>query len=314
MRTTTPFIITTLLLACGPGAPPLATTDDGTTAQATTDLGTTTSPTTSGTSGAAPVSTGELSTGASSSSSTGSEFIMPPDGGSGCFAGAVGPEHQPRCTSCDIFRQDCGDGEKCVPWAADGAGWNATRCSPVLGTGVAGDPCTVEGTATSGFDDCAFGHLCWDVDDQLHGTCVAMCTGTQRAPECPASTGCLIANEGVLALCLRTCDPLVQDCPPTDICIQSTDSPFVCGPDGSGREGQANDPCESLDGCDPGLHCAGPGATSGACDPDASGCCTPFCTLPDGPCPNPDQACVPWYPVGEAPPGEEDIGACALPP
>ncbi|MBL8973279.1 MAG: hypothetical protein JNK56_22020 [Myxococcales bacterium] len=313
MRTTTPFFITTLLLACGPGAPPLATTDDGTTAQATTDLGTTTSPTTSGTSGAAPVSTGELSTGASSSS-TGSEFIMPPDGGSGCFAGAVGPEHQPRCTSCDIFRQDCGDGEKCVPWAADGAGWNATRCSPVLGTGVAGDPCTVEGTATSGFDDCAFGHLCWDVDDQLHGTCVAMCTGTQRAPECPASTGCLIANEGVLALCLRTCDPLVQDCPPTDICIQSTDSPFVCGPDGSGREGQANDPCESLDGCDPGLHCAVPGATSGACDPDASGCCTPFCTLPDGPCPNPDQACVPWYPVGEAPPGEEDIGACALPP
>ena len=211
MRTTTPFIITTLLLACGPGAPPLATTDDGTTAQATTDLGTTTSPTTSGTSGAAPVSTGELSTGASSSS-TGSEFIMPPDGGSGCFAGAVGPEHQPRCTSCDIFRQDCGDGEKCVPWAADGAGWNATRCSPVLGTGVAGDPCTVEGTATSGFDDCAFGHLCWDVDDQLHGTCVAMCTGTQRAPAISHANGnaCNVRPTGAATqyTCIW-CDPVI---------------------------------------------------------------------------------------------------------
>ena len=46
-------------------------------------------------------------------------FILPDDGGTGVF-------------ECDLWGQDCPDGEKCMPWASNGGTWNATRCSPVV--------------------------------------------------------------------------------------------------------------------------------------------------------------------------------------
>ena len=78
--------------------------------------------------------------------STSISFIQDPDGG------GVNIE-------CDIWAQDCPDGEKCMPWANDGGNsWNATRCSPLdPNPGQPGDACTVEGCGVSGIDNCDIG-------------------------------------------------------------------------------------------------------------------------------------------------------------
>jgi hypothetical protein len=122
-----------------------------------------------------------------------------------------------------------------------------------------------------------------------------------------------VAGDAALAICLPWCDPLLQDCPGDSLCLPSGDE-FTCILDASGEMGQANDPCEFRNACDPGLLCLDSEAASSACDPRAQGCCQPFCELPDAPCPNPDQECLPWFdPQMPIPPGYEHLGICALP-
>jgi len=276
------------------------------------------------------MSTAAPTTGGSTTASAGTEvstsstettyatgFIVPVDGGGGmgCFAGALPDGEKVRLTECDVFEQNCSAGEKCVPWGCKGSTWHGTICVKVTGDGVAGDPCTVEGDKVSGVDDCAFGHICWEVDDQLHGTCIAQCTGTPSEPQCAEGSSCAIAYDGTVTVCLPKCDPLLQDCPSGDLCVPINDSGFVCTVDASGSEGQANDACEFGNECDPGLICINTAAASIACQQGPTGCCTPYCKFPGAPCPNPDQACVQWFdPMMPIPPGDEDIGVCAIPP
>ena len=118
----------------------------------------------------------------------------------------------------------------------------------------------------------------------------------------------------MLALCLPGCDPLVQDCQPGEGCFPVGDT-FVCAPDSSGDQGAYGDGCEFINVCDPGLYCAFPELV-----PDcvgASGCCTPFCDLTDAGfvCPGAGdgQECISFFEEGQAPPGLEDVGVCALP-
>ncbi|HWB73880.1 MAG TPA: hypothetical protein VG755_02970 [Nannocystaceae bacterium] len=221
---------------------------------------------------------------------------------------------------CDPFEQDCPRGEKCMPWADDGGDeWNANRCTPLAPlTGQVGDPCTVEGAATSGIDDCELGAMCWHVDpDTNTGECVGLCAGNEGNPVCAdPQTQCVIANAGVLTVCLPTCDPLLQDCAGTDGCFPVSDF-FACMPDRSDVLGAFGDPCESFDACDPGLFCAAPFVVPSCLGAD--GCCSSFCDLnagdPDAQCAGQagGQSCLPWYAEGQAPPGDEDIGACAIP-
>ncbi len=138
---------------------------------------------------------------------------------------------------CNLFRQNCyDDSEKCMPWANDGGGqWNSTRCSPVADNpGQPGDPCTVEGNALSGIDDCDIGMMCWDVDPATNaGTCVSMCNSNQCNPDPSCedpSTTCAIAYDGNIALCLPTCDPLMPDCSPEQGCYETANGSF-CLPD-----------------------------------------------------------------------------------
>ena len=236
---------------------------------------------------------------------TGVGFIMDPDGGGVSF-------------ECDIFAQDCPEGEKCMPWSNDGGGaWNATRCSPISDNpGQPGDECTVEGSGTSGIDDCDIGSMCWDVDAETNvGTCVAMCTGDEANPICEdPDTTCSIANDGAIVLCLPACDPLLQDCADGQACYPINDA-WACAPDASGEMGAAGDPCEFINVCSPGNICLGAAAW-----PDcqgSAGCYSPVCDLSDpsgdAQCPGAGQACEPWYEEGSAPPGYEEVGACALP-
>jgi hypothetical protein len=274
-----------------------ATASDGAseTGAASTDAGTST--------------TGEgLPTTSSSVGSSGEQvsgFIVALDGGT--------------IENCDPFAQDCEVGEKCAAWAADGGtAWTATRCVPVTGDQKPGEPCTVVESAVSGLDDCVKGAMCWWVDLEGEGECVALCTGSARIPICEdvqlgcGATYCSMINEGVLNLCLHSCDPLAQDCPGDDVCVP-VDGDFRCLLEGSGEVGAVFDPCEYANACDRGLLCAEPTAAS-ECDPEASGCCVPMCSIAAGDelCPGVGQKCVPVYDPPTS--GCEDFGHCSLVP
>lgn len=253
-------------------------------------------------------STGSPGSGTSESSTEGGAvFIVDdPDAGKG--------------GECDLFAQDCPPGEKCMPWANDGGNsWNATICSPVAETpGQAGDACSVEGSGVSGVDDCDLGAMCWDVNPEDNtGTCVAMCTGDSSNPFCEdPNTTCVIANEGVLVLCLPVCDPLLQNCPEGQACYP-VEEKWSCAPDVSGEGGVYGDPCEYINVCNPGLMCLDSALVPGCAG--AIGCCSEVCDTSD---PAGDaqctgagegQVCTPWYDEGAAPPGYETVGACVLP-
>ena len=294
------LISVSILIACGPAAPPV----DGSSTSAASSSGSTTGlsePTLGTTASTVGTTTSTVTTtGGTTETGTTVDFIVKPDVDGGI--------------PCDVWAQDCPPGQKCVPYADDGGGaWNAHKCVDITGDGAVGDPCTTEGGGVSGIDDCAFGAYCWDVDERGHGTCVAMCSGPQDAPTCPPKSLCAISGEGILNLCIPTCDPLLQDCPGGDLCIPAGDD-FICVLDASGDEGQTNDPCEYANACDPGLVCLNTASASAACQQGSQGCCQPFCQFPGSPCPNPDQQCLQWYePMIPIPPGNEDVGVCAIP-
>jgi hypothetical protein len=244
------------------------------------------------------------------------------DGGTGCAYVCPQPTAGSGPTlECDVFAQDCPLGEKCMPWANDGgSAWNATRCSPLdPSPALPGEPCVAEGSGVSGTDDCAVASMCWDVDpDTLEGVCVAFCTGTAADPMCAdPTTVCLTANDGVLALCLPVCDPIVQDCIDDQACYPAN-TDFVCVPDASGPDlGAYGDPCEYINACDPGLFCASSEVVPGCAG--AVGCCSEFCDLTaadaNAQCSGvvEGQECTPWYGEDQAPPLYEHVGACAVP-
>jgi hypothetical protein len=252
-------------------------------------------------------SPGETSEGGEESSDGGMPFIIPLDGGTGQI-------------ECDVWAQDCPEGEKCMPWANDGGNsWNATRCSPLdPNPAVVGDECQVEGTGVSGIDSCEVSSMCWNVDPETNlGTCVAFCDGSEANPICSdPNTTCNILNDGVLILCLPSCDPLLQDCNDGEACYPTGDA-FSCIPDAGGEQGLFGEGCEFVNVCDPGLFCAVP---DGVPDCQGSlGCCSSFCDLSDpdasAACPGAagGQECVTWYEEGQAPPGYENVGACLIP-
>jgi hypothetical protein len=217
---------------------------------------------------------------------------------------------------CDVWAQDCPDGQKCAAWADDGgSSWNALKCVDVTGTDNPGDPCTVTGTGVSGEDSCVEGAMCWNADENGSGTCVGQCQGTVEAPSCAAfpSTSCTVANEGVLILCLPGCDPLLQNCEGGDLCISTGADGFVCVLDASGDAGAVGDPCEFANACDPGNACVNASAFPGCTG--SLGCCANFCDLREGNsgCTEAGTECLPWYEMGTAPPQFVDVGICVLP-
>jgi hypothetical protein len=302
-------------LACGPAVE--VPGEDGGTAGATTS-----------TSETSPLPGTSTSTGVPPSSTT-TASTVDPDSGSGSSDGGhvdfIVPTDTVLChCECDVWAQDCPRGHKCNPWANDGGVvWNATRCVPVdADPGAPGDPCTVEDNAATGFDSCEAGAMCWRVDpDTLTGECVGFCTGDHLDPQCPPSTTCLIANDGVLVLCLPTCDPILGDCQEGEQCIpQAEDGSFICVVTGAEPRAGYGDPCEYVTSCDDGLTCVSSMQLQGigACSPDVPSCCTAYCDLgaadPDAACPDQalGQACEPYYEPGETPPGFENLGVCVI--
>ncbi|MCA9695174.1 MAG: ribulose phosphate epimerase [Nannocystaceae bacterium] len=279
-------------------------TTDGTTANVS-DSGSTTDP--SGTeSSSSDSSTSETTTDpttSSSSSDTDCEFVCETDMPGGTV-------------ECDIWAQDCPEGQKCMPWANDGGNsWNSTKCSDVQdNAGDKGDECTVEGSGVSGDDSCGLGLFCYYIDQETGvGTCIEMCQGSPEAAMCDPGEVCAIANDGVLILCRPKCDPTLQDCEyPNTGCLPAANSnDFTCIIDASGQDaGAYGDPCEFINSCDPGLFCANADAVP---DCQASGCCTLFCDINEADmCPEGTQ-CTAWFEEGQAPPDYEHVGGCVIP-
>ncbi len=284
-------------------------------ASGSTGPGTTGAPTTSGASTStgpdATTMPGPTSDGTSSAESSNSDLDA---GDEGCaFYAGCPPDVGPSKILCDPFVQDCADGQKCMPMSEDGDEWNATGCVPVSGDKKHGEACTAMGDGQIGLDDCEAGALCWEVDAMGQGVCVDLCTGSDDDPKCGPDQACIPFDEDALFFCADECDPLMQGCPGEDVCIPF-DGQFVCVLDASGDKGAALDPCGFVNACDPGNVCLEPLAVSPNCEEGFGGCCTPFCELPDGACPEPDQVCKSWFELSEQPipPGSEAIGVCVL--
>lgn len=217
---------------------------------------------------------------------------------------------------CSMWLQDCNPGEKCMPYANDGGlSWNGTQCVPIeANAGSPGDACTVVNNGLSGMDSCGAGAMCWNVDEENAGTCVAFCTGTAENPSCEdPATSCSIANDGAVILCLPDCDPLLQDCATTEEACYPVGDAFVCAQDAADAgAGAFGTPCEHINACRAGFACVNavgvPGCTS-------LGCCSSFCDLsePEDACPT-GQQCLPYFEEGQAPsPEAEAIGLCLVP-
>lgn len=297
-----------LLLACGTQEPEDPEVGDATTEGAgsssdggvlstmggnPTTAGSATSTTSAGMTTTPPPTTGEDDTG--SDDGGGGMFVQRPDGGA--------------ANECDPREQDCPRGEKCTAWANDGGGfWNANRCVPVTGQGVAGDPCMVEGSGVSGNDDCGVGNVCMYTNEENMGTCIQFCQGDDD--DCAPGDVCAVYNDGVLPICLVACDPLANNCPEGQSCIDTPNQRFICFTDASGEAGADGDPCPPSDGensCDPGMWC-GPGSA----DCVDVNCCTPYCDTTGDDCTGADE-CVSFFGMDNAPPGLENVGVCVLP-
>jgi hypothetical protein len=220
-------------------------------------------------------------------------------------------------TECDPWAQDCPDGEKCTPrvCAPGATAWDYDACVPVAGEGQPGDECQQVGDGPHE-DDCGSGAMCWNYDEEGVGICTALCIGSAEAPECADNnTNCVIANQGVLPLCLPKCDPLEQDCENGDLCIPSfTEEEFLCVLDSSGEMAPYGTGCEYANSCNAGLICATTEFVGEASCGASSGCCSPFCDLSDPgfECPGAalGQECVQWFEDSEVYP---DIGVCLIP-
>ena len=299
--------------ACGPVVEPQET--NGSSSSADDDTG---PPPPISTTSATSVTTGELTTDDGTAMTTieaSSSSDTSVDDGSCAFYAGCPPDVGRDPFECDVFAQDCPEGEKCMPWANDGGtAWNASRCSPVANEPDApGEPCTVEGSAYSGIDSCELGAMCYQVDPITNeGTCLAMCTGNVVDPQCAAPEELCVIVSDFVPLCEDACQPLMPECAgglgcyPSDggfVCWWPTDTPGVYGEE-----------CDYVNACIPGHTCA-----EGASFPSCAGasCCTEFCDTAAGlTCPEADQGvtCVPWYDDGMAPPGYENVGVCTLPP
>lgn len=225
-------------------------------------------------------------------------------------------------TMCDIWTPgDCPEGEKCTAVACEvgSFSWDSNVCRPIGGDKAPGDEC--EGAyGIDGIDDCGEGMMCYNANSVSGlGNCVEFCIGSVDAPQCASSEAlCAVWNNGVLPLCLTTCDPLSIDCPnPEALCLPSPNGDgFQCVVNASGDMGEYGMPCPFSNNCNQGLICIqAEGVPDAACDGSAW-CCSPVCDTGDANnCPGAGQECVEWYDSsgGSVPPGYETTGVCAVP-
>ena len=213
-------------------------------------------------------------------------------------------------SECDPFAQDCPEGEKCVAYGSTGGNWDANKCVPVTGSQVVGDQCISTGPVEA-TDDCDANSYCWDVmdvDGMAIGVCTPFCEGSADDPICPPDTSCLIANDGSINLCVKTCDPLLQDCGEGLACFWANNG-FNCI--FTTQDIPLGEACGYINDCQAGLGCLTADVLPNC---NGSACCGSWCSVSEAaPCPTMGTECTSFFEEGMAPPGYEDVGVCILP-
>jgi len=254
--------------------------------------------------------------GDSGDSDTEVNFIVPPDdsgdsGDSDTEASFIFPPDPP--AACDVYAQDCPSGFKCTAEGPPPLDNDSITCSPIVAEpDQAGESCQVLVQGHFGPDTCDIGLFCDDVDPQTGiGTCAVMCQGSAGQPVCDADSECFGYDK--IPLCVPHCDPLLQDCPAGDSC-QYAGVDFVCLQVVDLPANQLFEGCGGDWYCASGLSCADTEAAEECVlGGDGPGCCSPYCDLNSPDCPGVGQQCRPYYEPGDAPPGLENVGVCALP-
>lgn len=197
---------------------------------------------------------------------------------------------------CNVFKQDCPRGEKCVPYASDGFNLDATHCVPLVDLPAsAGEPCVVSDVYFDQKDSCDEFSLFWFVNmDGNAGICAPICSAGSRLLPCADADECFgVGQSGLYNLCVPKCDPLDAFCPPGSVCYPTYDQ-FLCT-DVVEPLGQTyGDSCGGLSSCAEGLLCVASEHLPGC---EGINCCSVFCDT-DQPnlCPDsPMQECVPIY-------------------
>lgn len=130
--------------------------------------------------------TEDLSTGSTmSSEDTSTGTVMATTGSGGGFIYGS-PDTTGGTIECDIFEQDCLEGEKCALWANDGGDvWNAARCVPLSEDPAEdGEACAFEGAPGLGLDTCSAGSACLgESADAQDGICWPYCVTEQQCGE-----------------------------------------------------------------------------------------------------------------------------------
>lgn len=221
----------------------------------------------------------------------------------------------------ELVGDSCGEGQKCR-YVVDPQLGPLGRCVPLLGELAPGEACSVTGES----DDCQAGSQCWAIDpsDGI-GVCTEYCDTflTCDTQEGEPNEVCIVADDGLLALCLDRCVPTEPEpCPPEFGCYDSAAGRWACDRDLSGEGGGHGSPCDCTNCCDPGLVCV---PASEVDDPacmveGATGCCASVCELPDPEadppqeppaCPSELETCVPYI-VDFVLIGYERVGVCRL--
>ncbi len=221
---------------------------------------------------------------------------------------------------CDVWAQDCPEGEKCVPDEL-----TDTTCVP-LGARQLGESC-----AGASEDDCAEGLVCSELASGDGPVCAPMCMGAPEEPDCAHAGDESVCLYGQLLApaCLPSCDPLAGACGAGSLCMPHPHTgEFLCGADASEDGVGPGSACGLVNSCGPGLVCA-----SGALLPECAedGCCTAYCDYGaldadlDGQYDDgvdaatgcealPGTVCVAWYEeLDQAPAQWQHVGACVEP-
>lgn len=208
---------------------------------------------------------------------------------------------------CEPLSQDCFPTHKCVPFASqpNSSFLDANKCMPILGDKQWGEPCVHSGF-NEAQDDCDGDGYCWNLkwmQGELHGTCVPFCVGTPQHLMCPLGWGCLFS--GAVSLCTKQCDPLLQDCANDFGCYWGGNN-FQCLL--TSALAGANQTCEKVAECVPGLACVNKALLPGCVGNDEN-CCTPWCSISAPACP-PQLDCVPFFDEPNIPAWLANVGIC----
>ncbi|MDC0722306.1 hypothetical protein [Nannocystis bainbridge] len=219
------------------------------------------------------------------------------------------PDQPTALEACDIYAQDCPEGQKCT---VIGAQWDALACVPLTQfPRQRGEFC---GTEDDG-DTCDAGLLCQF--DAMVGSqvCQPLCGCSQTNPTCGENERCVLYNSWILPKCERLCDPLdLSTCGAGEVCIKGQwVNDFFCEVDLSGATGEFGDACDKGNGCDPGYSCEAPEYVPGGCPDGAIACCTPMCNLGDPQCPDGTE-CRDYFGGFGLAPAQclDDVGFCTV--